>query len=79
MQRAGQIDVAHVCWLHSHLLVCTVCIDQQLDGHAIGVGLSTSPGPDWLKDVVPQLGVRLKVHQALRQAMQCNTEIDMVS
>ncbi len=40
--------------------------DQELDGCAIAVGLGSSPGPDWLKDVVPVLGLRLKVHNALR-------------
>lgn len=41
-------------------------LDQQLDGCAITVGMASSPGPDWLKDVIPILGTRLKVHQALR-------------
>lgn len=30
------------------------------------MGLASSPGPDWIKDIVPVLGVRLKVHHALR-------------
>ena len=37
-----------------------------MDGNAIAIGLSTSPGPDWLKDVVTKVGLRLKVHNALR-------------
>lgn len=37
-----------------------------MDGIAIAIGLSTSPGPDWLKDVVSKVGLRLKVHSALR-------------
>ena len=41
-------------------------IDEYLDGSAITIGLSTSPGPDWLKDVVSKIGLRLKVHNALR-------------
>ena len=37
-----------------------------MDGNAIAVGLASGPGPDWLKDVVPKVGQRLKVHDALR-------------
>lgn len=39
---------------------------QEMDGKAIAFGLASSPGHDWLKDVVPALGLRLKVHNALR-------------
>ncbi len=44
----------------------TWILEQELDGKAIAVGLASSPGPDWLKDVVPTLGLRLKVHNAVR-------------
>ena len=37
-----------------------------MDGAAIAFGLASAPGPDWLKDVVPTLGQRLKVHNSLR-------------
>lgn len=37
-----------------------------MDGSAITVGLGATPTPDWLKDVVPVLGLQLKVHNALR-------------
>ena len=43
-----------------------VYLEQELDGSAIAVGLASSPGLDWLKDIVPLLSVRLKVHNALR-------------
>ena len=36
-----------------------------MDGKAIAFGLASAPGPDWLRDVVPTLGLRLKVHNAL--------------
>lgn len=45
---------------------CLYFLEQDLDGNAVALGLATSPGPDWLKDVVASLGLRLKVHQALR-------------
>ena len=41
-------------------------LEQELDGNAIAMGLASSPGPDWIKDIVPVLGVRLKIHHALR-------------
>lgn len=37
-----------------------------MDGEAITVIFTTSPGPDCLKDVLPKLGQRLKVYNALR-------------
>ena len=37
-----------------------------MDGKAIAFGLATAPGPDWLKDLIPTLGLRLKVHNSLR-------------
>lgn len=36
-----------------------------MDGKAIAFGLATAPGPDWLKDLIPALGLRLKVHNSL--------------
>ena len=38
-----------------------------MDGSAIAYGLDSSPGPNWLKDVIPKVGTRLKVHHALSQ------------
>ena len=43
-----------------------VCIEQEMDGDAILMGFASSPGPDWLKDVIPKVGLRLKVYSALR-------------
>lgn len=37
-----------------------------MDGKAIAIGMSTSPGPDWLKEIVKKVGIRLKVHRELR-------------
>ncbi len=44
-------------------------LDEDMDGKAIAIGISTSPGPDWLKDVVKKVGIRLKVHRELRQLL----------
>ena len=54
------IITSHEQNINSNLILI---IDEYLDG---SVGLSTSPGPDWLKDVVSKVGLRLKVHNALR-------------
>ena len=43
-----------------------------MDGNAINFGLASAPGPDWLKDVVPTLGLRLKVHNSLRALCSTN-------
>jgi len=40
--------------------------EQEMDGKAITFGLASAPGHDWLRDVVPVFGQRLKVHNALR-------------
>ena len=40
--------------------------DEDMDGTAIALALAPGPGPDWLKDVVKKVGLRLKVHNALR-------------
>lgn len=40
--------------------------DEDMDGAAISAGLASCPGPDWLKDVLPRVGIRLKVHNALK-------------
>ena len=37
-----------------------------MDGSAIAFGIATSPGPDWLKELVPTLGLRLKLHNDLK-------------
>lgn len=39
-------------------------LEQEIDGGAVAVGLSCS-SPEWLKDVIPKVGLRLKVHGSL--------------
>ncbi len=40
--------------------------EEEMDGKAIAIGLSTTPGPDWLKDIIKKVGQRLKLHRDLR-------------
>ena len=44
-------------------------IDEELNGDAIALGLASDPGPSWLKDIIPKLGLRLKVHNVLRSLL----------
>lgn len=37
-----------------------------MDGEAAAAAFATCAGPDCLKDVIPKLGSRLKVYNALR-------------
>ncbi len=52
-----------------------------MDGDAIAVGLASGPGADWLKEVVPKVGLRLKVYGTLRSfftqcQVSCYQKID---
>ena len=47
--------------------------EQGMDGEAIVEAFGSMPGPDCLRDVLPKLGVRLKVYNAIRQ--QLGTEV----
>ena len=42
-----------------------------MDGEAIATAFATLPGPNCLRDVLPKLGVRLKVYSAIKQQLQC--------
>ena len=44
--------------------------DQEMDGEAICTALATCPGPDSLREVIPKLGVRLKVYRVIRSALE---------
>ena len=56
-----------------------------MDGTAIKYGLGTSPGPQWLQEIVPVLGQRLKVHNDLRtlcmqdEELSCSEQLQEVS
>ena len=39
---------------------------QKMDGEAMVAAFAACAGPDCLKDVVPKLGTRLKVYNALK-------------
>lgn len=45
-------------------------LDQEMDGEAILMAVSSSPGPDCLKSVLPTLGQRLKVYHAIKTAIE---------
>lgn len=50
-------------------LCCVLYVEQDMDGNSIAMGLGPTPGPDWLRDIIP---VRIKVHYALRTLYNAN-------
>ena len=48
-------------------MTVTFCsADQEMDGEAISAAFASCPGPDSFKAVLPKLGQRLKVYNALK-------------
>lgn len=41
-------------------------VENEMDGEALVTLLTTVQGPDCLKDLIPKLGVRLKVYQRIK-------------
>lgn len=41
-----------------------------MDGEAIATAFAITPGPDCIRDVVPKVGVRMKVYQAIKRALE---------
>jgi len=54
-------------WLYD--IIIAAISDQDMDGEAICVALASTPGPDSLRDVIPKLGLRLKVYQVIKAAL----------
>ena len=50
-----------------HLSFC--CVDQGMDGEAMSLAYTTISGPDCLKDIISKYGIRLKVYQAIKDAL----------
>ena len=46
-----------------------VFVDNEMDGEALETLIGTSIGPDCLKELIPKLGVRLKVYQRIKTMM----------
>ena len=45
------------------------CVDEGMDGEAVNLAYATISGPDCLKDVISRYGVRLKIYQAIKDAL----------
>ena len=41
-------------------------VENEMDGEAVGTLLAAVQGPDCLRDLIPKLGVRLKVYQRIK-------------
>ena len=55
----------------SHLLLK----DQEMDGEAILMGFASTPGANWLKEIVPKVGLRLKVYNNLRKLHDLSSQV----
>ena len=45
-------------------------IDNEMDGEAVEVAVAATPGPDCLKDIIPKVGLRLKVYNRIKTLIQ---------
>ena len=45
-------------------------VDQDMDGEAIAAAFAVTPGPDCIRDVVKKVGIRMKVYQAIKKALE---------
>ena len=60
--------------------VTAVCIhiEQGMDGEAILIAFTTNIGADCLRDVLPKLGIRLKVYNALRKELMTEVSVRFI-
>lgn len=56
-----------------------VFLEQEMDGSAVKYGMGTSPGPQWLQEIVPVLGQRLKVHNDLRTLCMQDQDLELAT
>ena len=68
--------VVYMRYLSSQVFILLI-LDQEMDGNAVVFGLASAPGPDWLKDIIPTLGQRLKVHNDLKSLV--NSQVSFFS
>ena len=63
---------------HTLLIFCFVVftLENEVDGEALSTLISLIPGPDCLKDLVPKIGIRIKLHQRIKAIF--NKELSMV-
>lgn len=47
-------------------LVPFISLENEMDGEALSTLIGIIPGPDCLKDLIPKVGVRLKVYQCIK-------------
>ena len=50
-----------------------------MDGESLETLLGTTQGPDCLKELIPKVGIRLKVYQRIRTAMYNRCQVFSVS
>ena len=58
-------------------IICSInSLENEMDGDALSTLIGITPGPDCLKDLVPKVGVRLKVYQCIKAIY--NKELSIV-
>lgn len=45
-----------------------------MDGEAIAAAFAVTPGPDCIRDVVKKVGIRMKVYQAIKKALEVSRQ-----
>lgn len=65
-RHVATIEVRRLPRPHTADNINTLSNEEEMDGKAIAIGMSTSPGPEWLKEIVKKVGNKLKVHRELR-------------
>lgn len=60
-----------------HFIETFAFADEEFDGPAIAAGLASGSSADWLKDAVPKSGLRIKIHQCLKQLHMSSQEIQV--
>lgn len=55
------------------------CAEQDMDGEAVDEAFATASGPDYIKDVLPKFGQRVKVFNALKLLRRTDTSSEVSS
>ena len=57
---------AHVDHCYLSALFLFLNIEHEMDGESLMTLISVTPGPDCLKDLIPKIGIRLKVYRSIK-------------
>ena len=49
--------------------------DEGMDGEAVCLAFATTTGPDCLRDVIKQYGIRLKVYRTIKDVLAASEQV----